>query len=217
MQATLNPKMFVFEQNRLKVRKVINMPPKTVDRRIQKTRRFLFDALMALIIEKGYEKVTVQDIIDRANVGRSTFYAHFENKEQLLFSGSDHFSMILTNDGSKGDDVLDGLDINYRTLFGHVIEQRDIVKAMIGKKSGDAVVKHLRDLAASKISNFLKQRRNIKPIMINFYAEAAAAALISLLSNWVEEDLPVTLDEITDAAKILMQKMLDGEPIPKSS
>ena len=51
---------------------------KPVDRRIQKSKKYLSDAFIALILEKGYEAVTVQEIIDRANVGRSTFYAHFE-------------------------------------------------------------------------------------------------------------------------------------------
>jgi AcrR family transcriptional regulator len=50
------------------------------DRRILRTRRSLLDALVGLILEKGYEAVTVQDVIDRADVGRSTFYAHFHDK-----------------------------------------------------------------------------------------------------------------------------------------
>jgi AcrR family transcriptional regulator len=48
-----------------------------IDRRIQKTKKILSEALIALILEKGYEQVTVQDIIDKANVGRSTFYCHY--------------------------------------------------------------------------------------------------------------------------------------------
>ena len=48
-----------------------------VDRRVQRTRHLLNEALMSLIMEKGYEAITVQDIIDRANLGRSTFYAHY--------------------------------------------------------------------------------------------------------------------------------------------
>jgi len=51
-----------------------------VDRRVQRTRALLQDALIALMMEKGYEAATVQDIIDRANVARATFNAHFANK-----------------------------------------------------------------------------------------------------------------------------------------
>src|SRR5690242_13310 len=60
---------------------------KAPDRRIQRTRQLLLDSLIQLILEKGYESITVQDIIDRANVGRSTFYSHFQDKEDLLLSG----------------------------------------------------------------------------------------------------------------------------------
>ena len=52
------------------------MTDQKVDRRVQRTRQLLEDALIALILEKGYDKITVQNIVDQANVGRSTFYAH---------------------------------------------------------------------------------------------------------------------------------------------
>jgi AcrR family transcriptional regulator len=59
------------------------------DRRVHRTEQLLRTALVSLIEEKGFETLTVQDIIDRANVGRATFYAHFDNKEDLLVSGFD--------------------------------------------------------------------------------------------------------------------------------
>src|SRR5262245_8432628 len=60
---------------------------KRVDRRIRRTQELLRAALMSLIQEKGFETLSVQDIIDRANVGRATFYAHFDSKDDLLASG----------------------------------------------------------------------------------------------------------------------------------
>jgi len=61
------------------------------DRRTMRTRSALKDALIQLILEKHYEEITVQNIIDRANVGRSTFYAHFHDKEDLLISDWEKF------------------------------------------------------------------------------------------------------------------------------
>src|SRR6266516_4765255 len=62
------------------------MVKRATDRRVQRTRQLLQDALISMMIEQGYEATTVQDIIDRANVGRATFYAHFADKETLLTS-----------------------------------------------------------------------------------------------------------------------------------
>ena len=65
------------------------MATKMEDRRVQRTRALLLSALLDLIVEQGYEEITVQDIVDRANVGRSTFYAHFLDKRELLLTGEE--------------------------------------------------------------------------------------------------------------------------------
>ena len=69
---------------------------KKLDRRVQRTRQLLQDALIAMVIEKGYDAVTIQDIIDRANVGRATFYAHFADKQTLLTSRLEDLRGLLT-------------------------------------------------------------------------------------------------------------------------
>ena len=63
------------------------MEPPVRDRRVDKTQRLLRDALVSLIHEKSYDTIVVQEILERANVGRSTFYAHFEDKDALLVNG----------------------------------------------------------------------------------------------------------------------------------
>ena len=60
---------------------------RAIDRRAARTRRALHEALIALILRKGYEATTIQDIIDEADIGRSTFYAHYAGKEELLRGG----------------------------------------------------------------------------------------------------------------------------------
>src|SRR5262245_57855262 len=63
------------------------MEVERVDRRVRRTRRLLREALLSLTLEKGYDQVTVQEVLDRADVGRATFYAHFTDKDDLLISG----------------------------------------------------------------------------------------------------------------------------------
>ncbi len=185
------------------------MKKKSIDRRILKTRRLLSDALISLIIEKGYDAVTVQDIIDRANVGRSTFYSHFENKEQLLFARQTTFKQILEKGRMSQENRMTEPDINFLALFEHIAENHQLAKAMIGKQSGEIVTRYFRDIMAIKIFDFLKQQKQTESKMRNLIAEAAAAAMVSLLTNWVEEDMPFTADEIADKAQKLLLNILD--------
>src|SRR5215207_10196482 len=74
------------------------MSPSPTDRRVRRTQELLRGALMALIMEKGYDRITVQDILDEADVGRSTFYAHYRDKEDLLLSGFDDIRTALAEE-----------------------------------------------------------------------------------------------------------------------
>ena len=62
-----------------------------MDRRVQRTRKLLRDALMSLIMEDGYDAVSIQDITEKANLGRATFYLHFKDKDELLLDVMEQF------------------------------------------------------------------------------------------------------------------------------
>src|SRR3989337_1502951 len=74
-----------------------------MDRRAARTQKALHGALMSLILRKGYEAITVQDIIDEADVGRSTFYSHYTGKEDLLRSGFQTLRTELTEAQAAAD------------------------------------------------------------------------------------------------------------------
>ena len=171
-----------------------------VDRRIQKTRKLLFDALMDLILEKGYEAVTVQDIIDKANVGRSTFYAHFENKDQLLYGSHQELNQILFSVQNTAE------EIDFLTLYTHAQKHSHVAKAMLGKKGGELVIGYFRDAMAFKILNEMKRGAGDgkgEQKMSAFAAEAAAAALTRLLTCWLDHDMPFTVEEMAQQSEKL--------------
>ena len=118
-----------------------------IDRRIQKTRKLLSQALLDLILEKGYERVTVQDILDRANVGRSTFYTHYENKELLLRDGPRNLGLSLFGGSDKpaARPETDGRRMGFRPLFQHVSQNLQLAKAMVGKNSGNIMLETFHD------------------------------------------------------------------------
>ncbi len=171
-----------------------------VDRRVQKTKKYLSEALIALILEKGYEQVTIQDIVARANTGRSTFYTHYESKEQLLMDGHKNLGVAFF-DGSH--------EFNFLPLFEHAAQNLHLAKAMFGKMSGNIIVNSFRNHAADKIkeqhkSKFGKSKSD--KLLLAYYADAAAAAVISLLVSWMEGGTPFTSTEM--AAQC--QRIVDG-------
>ena len=175
------------------------------DRRINRTRALLADALIALVLEKGYEAVTVQDIIDRANVGRSTFYAHFENKEQLLFSGHGGLTdQLMADVHADAPDTLT-YGVNLPALFGHVVHNHRLAKAMLGKNSGELVINHIQGLLFMQFRDALtSQQPPVDSVRSELLAGALAAMLVGLLRNWLEQDMPLPLDPIIEMARQLV-------------
>ena len=82
---------------------------KKTDARVRRTRDALGDALITLMQEKAWETITVQDILDRAHVSRSTFYTHYSDKDDLFMSDAEeffeHLATALSTRGDKSDRV----------------------------------------------------------------------------------------------------------------
>ena len=133
---------------------------KRKDRRVQRTQQLLEAALLSLIKEKEFDLITVQEIIDRANVGRATFYAHYENKEDLIESG---FEGLLTTlrerqlearsyEGNR-DEKLFAFS---RHLLAHADEHRNIFPAMVSKRGGAFIQHLLRNLLVKVVRDDVK-------------------------------------------------------------
>jgi len=181
----------------------------SVDRRIQKTKKLLTDALVELIVEKGYQAVTVKDIIERANVGRSTFYAHFEDKDQLLLSGHDAFKRILSADFLSPVHQAGKTGIDFLYLYRHVYERRDLATAM-GTQGEKILHDHLRELIAHGIEESFRGRRGTTKdrTMYSLTVDAAAAAMVTFLFRWIQEGMPASPEIMAKDAENLLLKMM---------
>lgn len=135
------------------------------DRRIERTRQLLRDALMALIVEKGYEAVSIQDITDRANVARTTFYLHFKDKDDLLFSEMrDIYDELAQQQRSS---LLNEL-VNPQSQqpnaddFIHVQQHADFYRVMLSSKGSITILiwmlEYLTELMGREILNDYKDK-----------------------------------------------------------
>jgi AcrR family transcriptional regulator len=167
-----------------------------IDRRIQKTKRILSDSLVGLIREKGYENVTIEDIINRANVGRSTFYSHFENKDQLLLAGNEHFKEILRyqNLGECS------FSIDFTYFYQHISENYDLALSFFGKKGGHVLIDFFRDIIADILYQHIKRKNKEKDKVVlkklQFQTDAIATSIIRLLTLWIEDKMSFSVSDM---------------------
>ena len=177
------------------------MAKRTVDRRVQRTRQLLQDALIALILEKGYDRTTVQNIIDRANVGRSTFYAHYLDKEDLLKRGMERLHDELGQNlaGECAVEDSEWSPLPSLALFRHTGETHHLYRAMIGGKGIDVVKKAIEDALIAHARTYLDQLEaegrcsSVQPpIMVTYLV----GALLALLTWWLDHELPYSPEQM---------------------
>lgn len=117
---------------------------KAIDRRTARTRKSLSDALVALILRKSYDSITVQDVIDEANVGRSTFYMHYTGKEDLLRAGFEELRAKLASAASQRSGSEDAMLPFSLTMFEHACEHKQIYRALAGGRGGVVAGRQMR-------------------------------------------------------------------------
>lgn len=111
----------------------------TIDRRVVRTRTALFDALVALIRRKDYERITVEEILREADVGRATFYAHFTSKDDLLERSLDRLRDLLRAAQGGDEPAPFRWDRSWspsRVFFEHIAEFADVRFALSGGRGG---------------------------------------------------------------------------------
>jgi AcrR family transcriptional regulator len=179
------------EQRRQIVRKTGDSAAAVPDRRVRRTRKLLHDAFISLVIEKGYEKTTIQDILDRADVGRSTFYVHYRDKEALLTANFDvmheHLERELDQIAATGPvDVA----LPAALLFEHAYRNQRMYRAMCGRQGGALVQRHLRRLIGDVLRKRL--RPQLQKVGADVPADVAAefytSAALGLLVWWIDKD-----------------------------
>jgi AcrR family transcriptional regulator len=159
------------------------------DRRVRRTRRALQEALIALVLERGYDGLTVQDVLDRADVGRSTFYAHYRDKEALLTAVFDGMRAQLRRevDERAPDDPLDPAR-PAELIFEHAADNRRVYRALCGRQGGSAVLRHLHRMVREMVTGSLRAHDPALPAEV--VAEFHAGATVALLVWWVDQDFP---------------------------
>ena len=193
------------------------MPKKTnIDRRVQRTRRALRNALLELTKEKGYDSISVEEITRQANLGRATFYLHYKDKEDLLV---DEFNAIVNERAQTISAIpfsawLPALENPDSTAenkpappllmaFQHVANHADLYRILLKNENSDRTLERIRKIIAQAITEFLQKKLENDPIPILFevpidlLAAYFSGALLSSVDWWFEQELSYMPEEMT--------------------
>jgi AcrR family transcriptional regulator len=149
--------------------------------------------------EKSYGEITITDILDRADVGRSTFYAHYRDKDDLMLSGYDDIRAALAAEREHADPAGELLQ-PVLAVFGHVAEHRAVARqaTRIDGTLPPAIMGELRELTEALLREHLRQhaRESIDPLALEAATQFLTGALVSLLVWWTSHDLPYSAAEL---------------------
>jgi AcrR family transcriptional regulator len=184
----------------------MNAPSNLLDLRVRRTYKFLWDALMALMIERDFESVTVTDICERAMVHRTTFYKHYEDKHGLLMHGIQDevksFFEALNLPDEQPAPMTEEAEALPRLIkgFEHVLRNERFYRLML---CGDGVGQFYILFRKSLVEHFLRRseayaQRDNKAIFMRqtLRAQAHAGMLVSAIAWWLENDCPYTPAEM---------------------
>ena len=186
--------------------------PKT-DRRILKSKKALRDALVELIQEKGFDAVSVEEITQRANLGRATFYLHYKDKEDLLMEefsemASERVQTLVQIPFSQwmpdeNDPASAGNPPPLQILFEHVHENAELYGIFIRGKSAERLSTRMRSIIVSAINEFMQTKIKNEPVSfgsevpVDFLAAFFSGAILSTVGWWLEQGLKPSPVEMT--------------------
>lgn len=188
------------------------MTERKPDRRTARTRKHLSAALIELILEKGYDAVTITDIAERANLRRATFYLHYRDKEDLLLAtlGASFDQLAVTMAQVHTSDPLAGKATvePYRALFEHVDANSSLYRIVLNGQGGAAVSRRIREslagLVLQTLNSLPREQIAIPPDVL---AQFIAGAEWALVTWWLEQDKPYSAEQM---AQFAYQLVLDG-------
>jgi len=176
--------------------------PKKLDPRVTRTRKMLRDALVALLEEKSYDRITIADITDRATVNRKTFYLHYETKDHLLQSVTDGILDELFGEAKAAQPIDLSIDEMQSyiagRIFAYVKKHRTFFEVMFERKAMTDFVQYMKRYFArfyeEKFADIDESRLTVQKDVIASYI---GSAYVGVIHGWLNDGMRQSPEEMT--------------------
>ncbi len=182
-----------------------------IDRRKLRTRRLLKESVLALILERGYDSLTIQDITDHADLRRATFYLHYKDKDELLLTVLNELfdELAASLEAQVKDDSLAGKTdpAMFTAMFCYVADNAALYRALFSSSAGTTITQHIRRYLANLVIEKSTSMTNNRPVPMVVLAHYMAGTELSLIQWWLENDMPHSPE---DMARMTHRLLLHG-------
>jgi AcrR family transcriptional regulator len=178
--------------------------PNLQDRRVQRTRQLLRDTLIELVPEKGYSSISIQELTDRANLGKATFYLHYKDKDELLYECmdiilaelSDRIKSLPHTRWTKNDPRPP------RIAFEFAAENARFIKIMMNDPAGLKFFQRLQKIIVDMVIETINEDVRFygtQPIVpVEFLATFYDGSMLTTIEWWVENGMKYSIDEMVE-------------------
>ncbi len=195
-----------------------------LDPRVIRTRHMLRDAVVALILEKGYDAITIQDITDRAGLRRATFYLHYKDKEELMLSilGETFDALVCEMDKLRVQMLSPEAELAmHRIVFRHAQENADLYRSILSGHGAPTITRYIREyLEKNFLKEFKERHPGVEPALpIDVLAAYSATLKLNMVTWWLEQGMPYSAEEMaTMCARLTITGMAGAfSPAPEDA
>lgn len=191
---------------------------RSTDRRVGRTRALLHESLFRLIGERDYRRISVSAILERANVGRSTFYTHFADKDALFASAVQDMLRSLQPVGRSPSSTLtlEGIVGFSLPVFEHIQRHRRVAGAHMGQRGRAVLHEQLRRILTSWIAGEIGAKMTSRPerarkLAPDLLARYVASTFVLVLDWWIDQNCALSAAEVDQRFRSLVLPVL-GPP-----
>ena len=177
-----------------------------MDRRQRKTREAIFNAFTELLSKKDFNQITVGEIIARADIGRATFYSHFETKDFLLKEFCEElFCHIFDTEHDEGHDHhhifnCDGSDSVFLHLFQHLQKNDNNILLLLSSQNNELFLRYFRsniEILVEEHLNLFESQKDEK-VPLPFWKNHIVSTFVETIRWWIKNDMKESPEMLTD-------------------
>lgn len=186
-------------------------PPSRHERRRQQTRKLLIQSAVQLVLEKGYDAISIQDITDRADLGRGTFYIHFKDKEEVVWSAVQ--DLILELEKEVHHQYKDGIPdqpeyYGLLYIFRQVDKNRDLFRMIFSGRGSAVLTRRVQDLLAAIFLYDIQNRSFLRDPLADVPLEVVAQMSTGLITRMIDWWLDIPNNYTAEQMAGFMYKVL---------